>query len=450
MPEVLRRVLDAFSLDCFLASRAASSAWRQRVQDADVALRDLYALRFGFLRPGSEPSCWIQGFAEAFRAQREAIQTWRVGNLRPRDLFVFKSYVRSWASDEEMLVAGMYNGGLQPLSWLSDRPGKPFEHRHGDEVTCIDMNSEHVLSGSGDPGYYRRRPNDPSVKLWRRDGTLLGSSRHHSDSVRGVALFPTDSQLSGYAVSGGLDQLVSLLSLVPFEQVACLRLRGPCRSLQAVLPVSRWSMPLSGSEIRVLASAGEEVIELAIKATATSGPPSLSALRSVSMCQPGIQISGLSYHAQASVWEGSPAGEDYPAGLLGAAGFSLACGTVDGHLCARSFGETSEGRRGAALQRSFPSRGAESNSMQLEVISVVFLDKRCVLAIGRCGILCMVEWDYACASSKVLWAAQGFRMYVSTMQLREPLLLVSDGFDNAVRTILAAPAETDSDDNRDS
>lgn len=47
--------------------------------------------------------------------------------------------------------------------------------RHEDEVIAVDLNEEHVLSGSGDPGYYARRPLDASVRLWRRsDGAALG------------------------------------------------------------------------------------------------------------------------------------------------------------------------------------------------------------------------------------------------------------------------------------
>ena len=34
-----------------------------------------------------------------------------------RQVLVFTSFVRCWVSDEQMLVAGLYNGALQAVHW---------------------------------------------------------------------------------------------------------------------------------------------------------------------------------------------------------------------------------------------------------------------------------------------------------------------------------------------
>merc|ERR1712107_853461 len=121
---------------------------------------------------------------------------------------------RCWAFDGSLLVAGLYDGSICPVNLSSGEVGRIFHGRHADEVVCLDVSSECVLSGSGDPGYYNRQPSDASVKLHSRsDGRLLGTMTSHRNSVRGVVLLPQLGGVSGYALSADLDGRVILMSL---------------------------------------------------------------------------------------------------------------------------------------------------------------------------------------------------------------------------------------------
>lgn len=442
MPEVRDRLMNALNLEAMLAARAASHAWKDRVARSTLAWKSCCVARFG-----EEAATHAESF-EAFqrlrKSERDSVALWRDGALSPVDMHVFRSYVRSWASDEHLLIAGLFNGTLQPLDWGSGKVGDSFEGRHGDEVTCIDLGKEYVLSGSGDPGYYQRRPRDSSVKLWRRsDGTLLSSFNHHHESVRGVVLLPSFAGLGSFGLSAGLDGFVNLFGLSAFLAGTRLQLPGPCRSLCMVTP--RWRS-LSGSEVRVLASAGECLNELAIRSSTTAVTPSLESLRSINIAASspyasariGFCVSGLSCYVCPSLWERVPAGAEYPACLLDEAGMSVAGGSVHGELWAFT------GKGPARPENICYVKLASEEGLPHEIVSIELLDRQHVLAISRTGKLflseCLSEWPHVIDRIKVLWTVSGFRMYVSTIKRRQPLLLVSDGFDNAIRTISVDPS----------
>lgn len=426
VPEVHDCLTSSLSLGDFLSFRTANCAWQDRIQKADAAWKSCYLVRFGEC---ADPPSWIEAFKHATKQQQNSMSTWRDNvDLHAQDTFVFASYVRSWASDDSLLVAGLYNGMLQPLDWRSGSVGRPFKGRHGDEVTCIDVSSEYILSGSGDPGYYRRAPTDASVKLWRRsDGECLGSLTPHQDSVRSVLLLPQSDGFGSYAVTAGLDGSVKLLSLTPFREVDNgVMLSGPCRSLRIVAP--KWRA-LSGLEFRVFASSGDSVTELAVRASPSTGT-SLEVVGSVRVTAIlNDQISGIGYHVRPSIWEEIPFGAEYPRCLLDTDGIVVAGGTVNGKLWALN------GKRprkcGHVIFNS--SEAGPTN----EVVSVEFLDRWRFIAMSRLGAMCLADWGEAGEAIEVKWRVSGFRMYVSTIRLREPLLLVSDGFDNAIRTIRA-------------
>mmetsp|Transcript_20046 Transcript_20046/g.64679 ORF Transcript_20046/g.64679 Transcript_20046/m.64679 type:complete len:140 (+) Transcript_20046:1073-1492(+) len=77
---------------------------------------------------------------------------------------------------------------------------------------------------------------------------------------------------------------------------------------------------------------------------------------------------------------------------------------------------------------------AVTNIFPRDVVSVEILEGHQMVAVKRTGTLCLVSWDADFQLSQ-RWARQGLRMYVSTLRRREPRLLVSDGFDNAIRTL---------------
>ena len=122
-------------------------------------------------------------------------------------------------------------------------------------MISVALNDEHILSGSGDPGYYHRLPRDATVRLWRRDGSLLKTFQGHVDSVRAVCLFKS-SELKHLAVSGALDGQVMLWHLENGKAFSSCQLSGACRSLQILCQ--------QGSRARLLAGAGEGVAELAV------------------------------------------------------------------------------------------------------------------------------------------------------------------------------------------
>jgi len=100
----------------------------------------------------------------------------------------------------------------------------------------------------------------------------------------------------------------------------------------------------------------------------------------------------------------------------------VAGGTVCGSMWVASAGRASI--VGPAVTNIFPR----------DVVSVEILEGQQMVAVKRTGTLSLVSWDADFQLSQQ-WARQGLRMYVSTLRRREPRLLVSDGFDNAIRTL---------------
>ncbi|CAE7877221.1 rco-1 [Symbiodinium microadriaticum] len=168
---------------------------------------------------------------------------------------------RSWACDEELIVAGLYSGALEAFHWESGERWQ-FNGRHNDEVVAVALNREFVLSGSGDPGYYGRPPRDASVRLWSRQGLALRKFDGHADSVRAVGLFK-DGLLARYGLSGSLDQHLLLWTLSGTGGMECTAaLPGACRCLRILAE--------DGRDARVLATANLSVVELAVSAQETS------------------------------------------------------------------------------------------------------------------------------------------------------------------------------------
>eukprot|EP00438_Fugacium_kawagutii_P018051 Skav215132 [mRNA] locus=scaffold1164:98050:107055:- [translate_table: standard] len=158
--------------------------------------------------------------------------------------------------------------------------------RHGDEVIAVALNDEHILSGSGDPGYYSRRPLDASVRLWRRsDGSALGCFEGHVDSVRCVALFKTQP-LMHLGMSGSLDCHLLLWGLTTGSVECASLLQGPCRCMSILCE----EVDSLGARARVLAGSGEGVTELAVNVR--QGVTTVTQLKFVSAY---VEVSSLSY-----------------------------------------------------------------------------------------------------------------------------------------------------------
>eukprot|EP00439_Symbiodinium_sp_Y106_P005287 s9211_g1.t1 len=69
---------------------------------------------------------------------------WRLGALRQEAVLPFGSFVRSWACDDELIVAGLYNGALEAVHWESGERWQ-FNGRHNDEVLAVALNHDFVL-----------------------------------------------------------------------------------------------------------------------------------------------------------------------------------------------------------------------------------------------------------------------------------------------------------------
>lgn len=71
------------------------------------------------------------------------------------------------------------------------------------------------------------------------------------------------------------------------------------------------------------------------------------------------------------------------------------------------------------------------------------LDGRSLLGVSRDGVLFMANWDEGTALENVAlrWKKQGWRMYVSAIRRWSSRLLISDGFDNAIRALRASASD---------
>ena len=194
--------------------------------------------------------------------------------------------------------------------------------RHEDEVIAVDLNEEHVLSGSGDPGYYARRPLDASVRLWRRsDGAALGCFEGHADSVRCVALFKTQG-LMQFALSGSLDCHMILWALKNGSVESASHLCGPCRCMSILCE----DVDAFGTaRARILAGSGEGVAELAL--TVRQGVATVTQLKFVSAY---VDVSSLSYFL-GPIWRQEIEQGSWPKSFLGAS-LKVAVGSVDGQF----------------------------------------------------------------------------------------------------------------------
>lgn len=432
LPEVWECLTSLLGLDALIALSASSSTCFEHVRCDDESWKRCYLFLQAAksMEAGVPPSvakgCWRQVFLQAAKSMEESNRCWcrEDQNLDIRRKLIFQSFVRSWASDERTLVAGEYDGRLQPLDWSTGAVGAPFQGCHNDEVVCVALNQEHVLSGSGDPGYYNRPASDSSVKLWRRrDGALLGTSNHHRDSVRAVCLFPSDSAFSNCGMSGSMDGCLCLFSLSPFEVLKNIRMAGPCRSLRTVESPRASMCAGVAPEIRLFASAGSQVCGFSVSFLG-SGGPDLTQTEDVAIRR---QVSSLACHSTVSAWEHASVGRDFPNRFLELGSFTLAGGTTDGRVWAARVRDGCSDIVSTSLL-SGRQRGPA------DVVSVQLLDARRMLAVSRHGLLALVAWD-ARSDMQVVWAVSGLRMYVSTISLRDPRLLVSDGFDNAICTI---------------
>ncbi|CAE8651013.1 unnamed protein product, partial [Polarella glacialis] len=217
------------------------------------------------------------------------------------------------------------------------------------------------------------------------------------------------------------------------DPVAKCHIPAPCRSLRLVLGVDAGLKPHIGNEARVLASAGKEVVELSI--VAGEKKTHMQVLRSISVV-PDSFVSGFDCFVDPYVWAQLPSGA-YPKSLLAEERVVLAGGSVEG-----GYLWVSRGGRCSHMQHTL--KGGK-NHMK-ETISVELLDSKRMVAVNRRGLIFLAEWDKELAIT-VRWARAGHRMYVSTIRRREPLVLVSDGFDNSIQTIrITAPEDEDGQD----
>jgi len=435
--EVLERLHEFFDLGLLLAVRSGSKLWLERIRAADVAWRACFICRFGAvpkqLSSGAASDSavdWVRAFRAALSEENETVMSWRQGGIQEESHYVFQHFVRSWASDDKGLVAGLYSGSLQQLDWTTRSVGELFEGSHRDEVICVALNSMHVLSGSGDPGYYSRPSHDLSVKLWcRASGRLLRSFEGHEDTVRGVVLFESDGRFGQCCLSAGLDAKVILWSTNPNVDpfIASCALGGQCRHLRAVPSQRVGAKSLPETEVRVLAGAFNEVVELAVRFESASddAKPQVLILRSFTVDTSGTNregLSGMDCFVRPEVWARLTCNAAYPESLLAEEGVTVAGGTVCGSMWVASAG------------RASIVAPAVTNIFPRDVVSVEILEGHQMVAVKRTGTLCLVSWDADFQLSQ-RWARQGLRMYVSTLRRREPRLLVSDGFDNAIRTL---------------
>lgn len=252
--------------------------------------------------------------------------------------------------------------------------------RHGDEVIAVALNDQHVLSGSGEPGYYARQAQDASVRLWRRDADgdagpsvrPAGCFKGHADSVRAVALFHTEP-LKDYGLSGSVDCHVILWRLSRGEAEATALLCGPCRCLRVLCEGT--------ARARIFAGSGEGVAELALTRTSTgSSTATLTQLKFVSAY---VEVSSLSYFPSPPLRQDMDQGH-WPKSFLGA-NLKVAVGSVDGQFALLQAGSC------RAVHELFkPSEGVSQEVISLvtwlpfRYVSVFFPPKR--FAVRGCHL----------------------------------------------------------------
>merc|ERR1711971_93621 len=148
----------------------------------------------------------------------------------------------------------------------------------------------------------------------------------------------------------------------------------------------------------------------------------------------GDSLASLSFHVSVRVWEDVASSKGFPESLLHHDGLTIAGGTVKGQLFIRRcpIGEN--------LHFGQQEHATNGREREREVPSVCLLDSRRMLAVSRCGVLIAAaltpDEDTPYERIDVCWRVQCLRMYVSSLGVRKPLLVVSDGFDNAIRTLL--------------
>jgi len=110
----------------------------------------------------------------------------------------------------------------------------------------------------------------------------------------------------------------------------------------------------------------------------------------------------------------------WPNSFLSESSLQVAVGGVDGALALICGGSC------RAMQR-LTSEG--------DIISAVMPIARHILTVCRDGTLRMLCWS-SLAGLEKLWERSGWRMYVSTIGCRGACRLISDGFDNLIRTFI--------------
>jgi len=112
-------------------------------------------------------------------------------------------------------------------------------------------------------------------------------------------------------------------------------------------------------------------------------------------------------------------------------GVVVACGGIDGELFACH----------PCSGRIWLSSGLEP----AEIVSVEILTPNQVLGVSRAGVLFHATYDVSRLALDMLWAKQGWRLYVSTICRRHPHVLISDGFGNVIRTLRVGDRDDDAD-----
>ncbi|CAK9021998.1 Hypothetical protein SCF082_LOCUS15594 [Durusdinium trenchii] len=413
-----QRLSDHLHAPQLLRWSLCSGTWRAQLARSP-AWRRLARWRFGEQLELTGP--WPEAWGAQLREERDTLQRWEFGALNSEKVLAFSSFVRCWVTDAQLLVAGLFNGALQVVHWETGRK-ELLNGRHGDEVIAVALNDQHVLSGSGEPGYYARQAQDASVRLWRRDADgdagpsvrPAGCFKGHADSVRAVALFHTEP-LKDYGLSGSVDCHVILWRLSRGEAEATALLCGPCRCLRVLCEGT--------ARARIFAGSGEGVAELALTRTSTgSSTATLTQLKFVSAY---VEVSSLSYFPSPPLRQDMDQGH-WPKSFLGA-NLKVAVGSVDGQFALLQAGSC------RAVHELFkPSEGVSQ-----EVISLVMISDNRILLVSRAGILTLLAWEGLLSSEapcRAVWSKTGWRMYVSTIGLWGPGRLISDGFDNIIRT----------------
>ena len=92
-------------------ARLSLAAPRWRSLEASEAWESLAQWRFGATAVGGR--AWGKRLLE----EEETMRRWETGALKCEKVVAFSSFVRCWVSDDQLLVAGLYNGTLQAVSW---------------------------------------------------------------------------------------------------------------------------------------------------------------------------------------------------------------------------------------------------------------------------------------------------------------------------------------------